>query len=263
MDLGMKNQLALVTGSTSGHGKEMAKILLQEGAKVVINSYSDEELESVRGELNTIGEAYFIKCDITDNKDVTKMMDAVYEIGELDMLVNNVGVWRDDDFWDITDELWDYMFQMNFYGAVRTMRYAIPRMIKRNYGRVLNVSSEVGFRPSGAQVHYGVCKTALISLSSGVARACQGTNVLVNTSIPGPMWTPTEKKWQEDVVAKLDVDFDEYIDQYMKVTEPTSLVQRYLQPEEVARVGAFYLSPFMTATTGAAIRADGGIIHHI
>jgi len=265
MDLAIKGHLALITGSTSGHGKALAKILLEEGARVVVNSFSDEELDQVRDEMSALGEVFFIRADVTKNDEVTHMMDEIYKIGELDILVNNVGYWRDDDFWDITDELWDRMFQLNFYGTVRTMRYALPKMLKRNYGRIVNVASEIAFKPSGAQAHYSVCKTAVVSLTRAAAQTCRGkdVNVRINSVLPGGMLTPTEINWHKEVVAQKGVDYDEYVDNFIVTAEPTTLVQRYLQPEEVARVVAFYLSPLTTPTMGTAIIADGGMIHHI
>lgn len=263
MDLQIKNQLALVTGSTSGHGKEVAKVLLQEGARVVINSFSQEEVDSVRDEMSALGDAHFIVADLTKTDEVNRMMDEVYKLGDLDILVNNVGYWQDDDFENIDDALWDRMMQLNFMSGIRTMRYAVPRMVKRNYGRIVNVSSEIASKPSGTQVHYSVCKAAVVAATHGVAQVCRNTNVRVNSIQPGPMWTPTEIEWQKNAAKEAGKELDEYVAWFLETGEPGYLLGRYLQPEEVAVMTAFYCSPIMTATQGAAIRADGGMIHHI
>ncbi|MBQ9062047.1 MAG: SDR family oxidoreductase [Eubacterium sp.] len=263
MDLKMKGQLALVTGSTSGHGKEVAKVLLEEGARVVINSFSQEELDSVKEELSALGEAYFIKADVTKDEEVTHLMDEVYKLGDLDILVNNVGYWQDDDFWDIDDALWDKMLQLNFMGGIRTMRYALPKMLESNYGRIVNVASEIASKPGATQVHYSVCKAAVVAATHGVAQWCRGKNVLVNSIQPGPMWTPTEIRWQENAAAENGRTLEEHVQHFLEHDEPQYVLQRYLMPEEVAKVTAFYCSPVMTTTQGAAVRADGSMIHHI
>lgn len=263
MDLQIKGQLALVTGSTSGHGKEVAKILLREGARVVINSFSEEEINKVKDEMSALGDAYFIVGDLTKDDEVTKMMDEVYKLGELDILVNNVGYWQDDDFEKIDDALWDKMLQINFMSGIRTMRYAVPRMVKRDYGRIVNVSSEIASKPSGTQVHYSVCKAAVLAATHGIAQVCRNTNVRVNSIQPGPMWTPTEIEWQKNAAKEKGMDLDAYIQDFLENGEPQYLLGRYLMPEEVAVMTAFYCSPIMVAAQGAAIRADGAMIHHI
>ena len=183
MDLKLKGQRALVTGSTSGIGKGMATKLLQEGVTVYINSFSQQELDDVREELLAVGDARFVKCDVTSTESVTQMMEQIYAEGPLDIIVNNVGWWRDCPFEEITDADWQRMFDLNFFGAVRTLRYVFPRMKERGYGRVLNVASEVAFKPSPDCVHYCAAKTAVVSLSRGLAEATRKTNVTVNSLV--------------------------------------------------------------------------------
>ena len=260
MDLQINGQLALVTGSTSGIGKGIATVLLKEGARVVINDYAEDRFDSVRDELTSYGDAYFIKCDVTSTKDVENMFEKISEIGELDIVVNNVGWWTEREFVDITDEEWAQMLDINFYGAVRVCRACLPAMLKRNYGRIINISSEVAYKPQNNMLHYSVAKTALLALSRGLAQIAKGTNVTVNSLLPGPVWTPGEAAYQTRMAEQLGKDLDKYISDFFEEFEPTSIQQRFLNIEEIANAVAFYASPLASAATGASIRIDGGIV---
>ena len=263
MDLQLKGQLALVTGSTSGIGKGIATALLKEGARVVINSFSQEEIDSVRDELSAIGDAYFMIADVTHTDSVNKMMEEIYQIGELDIIVNNVGFWQACEFESITDEGWQRMMDLNFYGAVRTLRYCFPRMIKRNYGRIINISSEVAMKPLPDFIHYSVAKTAVVGLSRGLAEAARGKNVTVNSLLPGPTWTPGERESQTKLAKEAGKTVKQQVADFFKEEEPSSLAERFLDIEEIAHAVTFYCSPLASAATGVSIRIDGGIIRHI
>jgi len=263
MDLKLKGNLALVTGSTSGIGKGIASSLLKEGARVVINSFSQAEIDSVRDEMSALGEVYFMVADITDTASVNKMIDDIYKIGELDIVVNNVGFWQGKDFWDFTDKDWQKMMDLNFYGAVRTLRACLPRMIKRNYGRIINIASEVAMKPLPDMIPYSVAKTAVVSLSRGLAEVTRGKNITVNSVLPGPTWTPGEEASQKILAEDAGKTIDQQVVDFFKECEPTSLVGRFLKIEEVASAVTFYCSPVASAATGVAILIDGGIIRHI
>jgi len=260
MDLQLKGQLALVTGSTSGIGKGIATELLKEGARVVINDFAEDRFEPVREEMMSYGEAYFIKADVTKTSEVESMIEQIYELGELDIVVNNVGWWDEREFIDITDEDWAKMMDVNFYGAVRVCRACLPAMMKRNYGRIINISSEVAYKPSPNMLHYAVAKTAVVSLSRGLAQIAKESGVCVNSLLPGPVWTPGEAAYQIKTAEKLGKDLDEYISEFFEEYEPTSIQRRFLQVEEIARAVAFYASPLASGATGASIRIDGGIV---
>lgn len=263
MDLKLKGQRALVTGSTSGIGKGMATKLLQEGVTVYINSFSQQELDDVREELLAVGDARFVKCDVTSTESVTQMMEQIYAEGPLDIIVNNVGWWRDCPFEEITDADWQRMFDLNFFGAVRTLRYVFPRMKERGYGRVLNVASEVAFKPSPDCVHYCAAKTAVVSLSRGLAEATRKTNVTVNSLVYGPCWTPGEAAHISRNAEEAGVSLDAYLEAFFHENEPTSILGRYLQVEELTNTVLYYCSPLSSAVNGTAIRIDGGIIRCI
>ena len=263
MDLKLSGQLALVTGSTSGIGKAIAASLLKEGARVIVNSYRQESLDKVREEMSALGEAYFVKGDVANTESVNKMMDEVYKYGELDILVNNVGFWEGCAFEDISDEAWLRMFDLNFFCAVRTLRYCFPRMLKRKKGKIINISSEVAFKPFYGMIHYDTAKTALISLSRGLAEQTRGTDVTVNSLLPGPTWTDGEAIFQEEAARIANEDLDTHIAKFFKENEPASIAQRFLLPEEIAFIVTCYCSPLASAPNGASIRADGGIIRFL
>ena len=263
MDLKLKGQRALVTGSTAGIGKALAEKLLAEGVTVYINGSRPERYEAVKEELTAIGDARFAYGDITSTESVNAMMDKIYAEGPLDILVNNVGWWEDRPFEEITDELWQKAFDLNFFGAVRTLRYALPRMLERGYGRVLNVSSEVALKPSAGCIHYCSAKTAVLGLSRGLAEATRKTNVTVNSLVYGPCWTPGEAAFITKNAEDAGIPLDEYLDAFFKENEPTSIAGRYLLPEELANTALYYCSPLAGAVNGTSIRIDGGIVRHI
>ncbi len=263
MNLKMEGQLALVTGSTSGIGKGIAKALLKEGVRVVINSFSQEEIDSVRDELSALGVLDFMVADVTNTDSINNMMDEIYKIGELDIIVNNVGYWQPCEFENITDDDWKRMMDLNFYGAVRTLRACFPKMIKRNYGRIVNISSEVAMKPLPDFIHYSVAKTAVVALSRGLAEAARGKNVTVNSLLPGPTWTPGEQASQTKLAKESGKTVEEQVAEFFREEEPSSLAERFLDIEEIANAVTFYCSPLASAATGGSIRIDGGIIRHI
>lgn len=263
MDLQLNGQLALVTGSTSGIGKGIATALLKEGVRVVVNSFSQDEIDGVRDELSAVGDAYFMVADVTSTDSVNRMMDEIYKINELDIIVNNVGFWQACKFEDISDSAWKQMLDLNFYGAVRTLRICFPRMLKRNYGRIINIASEVAMKPIPDMIHYSVAKTAIVSLSRGLAEDARGKNVTVNSILPGPTWTPGEKASQVELAKEAGKSVEQQVKDFFRECEPSSLVERFLNIDEVARTVTFYCSPLASAATGGSIHIDGGIIRHI
>lgn len=263
MDLGLKGQRALVTGSTSGIGKEVARKLLLEGAVVYVNGASEERLAAARSELSALGRAKFIRCDVTSTDCVTRMMEEIYAAGPLDVIINNAGRWSDCPFAQITDEAWREMFEINFFSVTRTLRYCLPRMLARGYGRVLNVASEVAFKPSPGCVHYSAAKTAVVSLSRGLAESTRNTGVTVNSLVLGPCWTPGEAAFINEAAEEAGVPLDAYLEGFFRENEPTSIAGRYLKMEELANTILYYCSPLASAVNGTAIRIDGGIIRCI
>lgn len=263
MELNLKNKLVLVTGSTAGIGKATAISFLNEGAKVIVNGRSQENVSAAVKELSAFGTVYGIKANVADKEGCDELIRQVNEIGNLDVLVNNTGVFTVKPFADVTDEEWLEYYQINVMSAVRLSRAFLPEMIKRNAGRIINIASEAGIKPYPELVPYGVSKTALITLSRGLAEVAKGTNVTVNSVLPGPTWTEGFGTFITDLAKENNKSLDTFIEEYFRNDQPSSLIQRYATVEEVADTIVFLASDKASAINGAAQRVEGGIIQSI
>lgn len=263
MDLKLKDKLVLVTGSTGGIGKGAVKSFLQEGAKVIINGRTEKGVQAVVEELASLGTVYGIAADVSKAEDCERLVEKVNEIGQLDVLVNNTGVFEVKPFVEVTDAEWLDYYQINVLSAVRLARAFLPGMMERNFGRIINLASEAGIKPYPELVPYGVSKTALITLSRGLAETAKGTKVTVNSVLPGPTWTEGFSQFITDLADEKGQDLDTFIAEYFKHDQPTSLIQRYATVEEVADTIVFLASENASAINGAAQRVEGGIIQAI
>lgn len=263
MDLKLHNKTALITGSTAGIGYAAAEILAFEGAQVIVNGRKKEDVDCVIAEL--------IKK--TGNKSITGVAanfskkDEVYslieEIEDLDILINNVGIFGEVDFMDITDEQWFEIFEVNVMSGVILSRHYFPKMLKKNDGRIIFISSESAINIPTEMMHYGFSKTAQLSISRGLARLSKGTGVTVNCILPGP----TKSRGVENIlnlqIDKTGKSKEEIEKDFFEHARPTSLIQRFSDPEEVANLIAYVASPLSSATNGAALRVDGGVVNSI
>lgn len=263
MDLRLKGKLALVTGSTAGIGKGVVKCLLQEGATVFVNGRSVESTARAAQELSAFGTCLPAPGDISTAEGAQAVLDAVDAAGELDILVGNLGTYKGTAYADITDEEWEWMLNINLLTQVRMTRHFLPKMLKRNAGRIVLVASECGVKPLTDMVHYSVTKTAVIGLGRALAETTKGTKVAVNTVLPGLTWTENTAIYQTDRAKREGKDLDTAIREYFVSYEPTQLLQRITTVEEVASTITYYCSEVAAATNGATIRAEGGIIRSI
>lgn len=263
MDLKMKGKLALITGSSAGIGKGIAKCLLQEGAIVVINGRNEVALSQAAKELSVYGTCHMAVGDLTTAEGSQAVMDAVDRLGGLDILVGNMGTYKGTPFAEISDEEWDWMMNVNLYSQVRMCRHFLPKMLARNSGRIVLIASECGVKPLTDMVHYSVSKTAVIGLARALAETTKGTNVAVNSLLPGLTWTENTSVYQTDRAKREGKDLDQTIKEYFVTYEPTQLLQRITTVEEIASTVAYYCSEVSAATNGATIRAEGGIIRSI
>lgn len=263
MDLKLKGKLALVTGSSSGIGKGIAKSLLCEGAIVFINGRRSDVLNEVVEELSLYGSCYAALGDISTPEGAKMVIDTVNAKGELDVLVNNMGTYKGTAFADITDAEWQYMLNVNLLSAVRMCRHFLPKMLLRNQGRIVMIASECGIKPLIDMVHYSVSKTAMIGLGRSLAELTKGTKVGVNTVLPGLTWTENTAKYQTDRAKREGKTLEEAVKEYFVTYEPTSLLQRITTVEEIAATVTYLCSELSAATNGAAIRAEGGLIRSI
>ncbi|MHC2069559.1 SDR family NAD(P)-dependent oxidoreductase [Bremerella sp. T1] len=255
MDLQLANKNALITGSTKGIGYAIAQVLANEGANVIVNGRSEQ---STADAAKAIGNgARGIAADLSTAAGCDKLLQ---EAGQVDILINNAGIFEPKPFVEIPDEDWERFYQINVMSGVRLTRSVLPGMLERNWGRILFVSSESGVQIPSEMVHYGMTKAANISLVNGVARLTKGTHVTVNAILPGP----TASEGVSDFVGNLAEDAnqskEEFEKEFFQTARPTSLIQRFAEVEEVANTTAYYCSPLSSATNGAAIRVDGGVI---
>ena len=263
MDLLLKEKLALVSGSTAGIGLAIAEGLAREGATVIVNGrskprvanaietirqkYPGSKLEGFAGDLSTAEGFELLKSGYPD----------------LDILVNNLGIFNPQPFEEISDQEWRKFFEVNVLSGVRLSRYYLPRMKNKNWGRIVFISSESAIQVPLEMIHYGCTKTAQLAISRGLAESTVGTGVTVNAVLPGP----TASEGVSDFVAKLAEETKQSAAEFEKVffekVRPTSLLKRFATTEEVANMVVYICSPLASATNGASLRVDGGVVRTI
>ncbi|MEH6659084.1 SDR family oxidoreductase [Leeuwenhoekiella marinoflava] len=263
MDLQLKGKSALVTGSTAGIGKAIAKGLAKEGAAVIINGRKADDIARVIEELKKETGNDAITGIVADFAQKDHIDHLLKEIPEVDILVNNVGIFNQVDFENITDDQWFEMFEVNVMSGVRLARHYFPMMLKKNEGRIIFISSESALNIPTEMVHYGFSKTAQLSISRGLALLSKGTNVTVNSVLPGPTMSRANEKGLKEQAEENDTSLDVVIEEFFKERRPTSLIQRFAETEEVANMVVYVASPLSSATNGAALRVDGGVANYI
>ncbi|WP_116106053.1 SDR family NAD(P)-dependent oxidoreductase [Lewinella sp. IMCC34191] len=263
MDLQLSGKTALVTGSTAGIGYAIANLLAREGAEVIVNGRKQADVNEVATQLSheTGNEQVRgIAADFSKTEDVDRLLQ---ELPDVDILVNNVGIFGEVPFAEITDEQWLQTFDVNVMSGVRLARHYFPRMLKKNEGRIIFISSESGENIPTEMIHYGVSKTAQLALSRGLARLTKGTNVTVNSVLPGPTMSRANEASLKEQAEKKDKSLDQVKADFIDEKRPTSLIHRWAEPEEVANMVAYVASPLSSATNGAALRVDGGVVNFI
>ncbi len=263
MDLQLKEQIALVTGSTAGIGYAIAYALAAEGAQVTINGRSTSGVNAAVKRLKAAlpdAQIHGIAADASDANGCQTLIDA---LGNVDILVNNLGIFDPKAFESIPDADWTRFFETNVMSGVRLSRAFLPGMKSRNRGRIVFISSESGICPPAEMVHYGMTKSAQLSVSRALAETCAGTAVTVNSVLPGPTLTEGAKDFFDKLAAQQGVSFDEAAAAFFANARPTSLLRRFIQPEEVASMVAYVCSPKSAATNGAALRVDGGVVRSL
>jgi NAD(P)-dependent dehydrogenase (short-subunit alcohol dehydrogenase family) len=263
MDLQLQGKHALVTGSTGGIGLAIAAALAKEGALVTINGRTKERVDEAKGSIGSQvsgADVRGIAADLSTADGVTQLLKALPEV---DILVNNLGIYGATPFLEIADAEWLRFFETNVMSGVRLSRAYFGEMLKRNWGRIIFISSESGVNIPSEMIHYGMTKTAQLAIARGMAELTAGTDVTVNSILVGP--TRSEgvadfiagvAKQQGKTAADIERDFFQNV-------RPSSLLKRFEEPEEIAAVVAFICSPIARATNGAALRADGGVVKSI
>lgn len=263
MDLRIEGKLALVTGSTSGIGKAIAVKLLQEGANVIINGRSQESIDRLLEELYPIGKVYGIAANLATAGGAERLVNAAKGIGDVDILINNVGFFEFKPFFEIGDDEWSKLFALNVMSGVWLTRALMPRMLERNWGRIVFVASEAGVKPNPEMIHYSVTKTTQIALARGLAEMTKGTGVTVNSALVAPTWTEGVKVFLDKIARSSGTTVEKMRTDYFEADGVNSLLQRFATPDEIADLIVFLCSKNASAINGAAQRVDGGIIRSI
>ncbi|GAB3294554.1 SDR family oxidoreductase [Epidermidibacterium keratini] len=262
MQIDLTAKTALVTGSTQGIGRAIAATLADAGARVAINGRRPESVTTTIDELRAESDARDL---IAAPGDVTTQQgadDVLAACGTVDVLVNNLGIFGATPAMEIDDDQWRRYFEVNVLSAVRLLRATLPGMIERGWGRVLNIASDSAIVIPAEMIQYGTSKTALLAVSRGFAKEAAGTGVTVNSVIAGPTHTGGVEDFVYQLVDK-SLPWDEAQREFMKQHRPQSLLQRLIEPEEIANMVAYLASPLASATTGAAVRVDGGYVDSI
>ena len=265
----LEGKVCIVTGSTAGIGKAIAKKFLEEGATVFVNGRSETKVTQTVQEFIELGlpKAIPAPADVSTRDGCDLLISAVQDVTpKVDVLVNNVGVFDAGDFFEYTDEEWQRYFEINVMSAVRLSRYYLKQMLASNQGRVLIVSSETAFRPIPDTIPYSMTKAAQLNLARGLAELTKGTDVTVNSLIVGPTATEgVQGPFLDSLIKQAggNISKDEVTKSYFRTREPTSLIQRFLKVEELANVAMFLASGLSSDINGCAQKVDGGIIRHI
>ncbi len=263
MKIDLTGKTAIVTGSTGGIGEGCAVGLAATGAHVVINGRKPDMVEAKLAALREkMPEARFsgIAADLGTAEGCEALVAA---LPAPDILVNNVGIYDAKPFFEITDEEWQHFFDVNVMSGIRLSRAYMADMMKRNWGRVVFLSSESGINIPDDMMHYGFTKTAVLSLSRGLAKMARGTNVTVNAVLPGPTLSAGVEAMLADAAAKSGKTIEQVGLEFVQAKRPTSIIQRVASVEEVANIVVYACSMQASATTGAALRVDGGIVESI
>ncbi|MBM3393910.1 MAG: SDR family oxidoreductase [Betaproteobacteria bacterium] len=263
MDLKIKNRRALVTGSTSGIGYAIAKGLAQEGAMVTITGRTQARVDAALASLRATVPHAQVRGIAADNATSAGAQATFNTLPEVDILVNNLGIYERKPFFEIPDEDWQRLFDVNVMSGVRFSRHYAPAMVKQGWGRILFISSESGLNIPREMIHYGMSKTAQLSIARGLAIELTGTGVTVNAVLPGPTRTENtdhlraqRAKSAGKTVAEIEADV-------FVTFRPTSITRRIADADEVANLAVYLCGAGASATTGAALRVDGGIVNQI
>ncbi|MDR4315369.1 short-chain dehydrogenase/reductase [Niallia circulans] len=260
MQLDLKNKTALVTGSSRGIGKGIAIELAKEGVNVLINGRNYEEVEQTVNEIKLEFPDTFPQNATADIVDIQQREALFKKHPQIDILVNNTGIYEKMKYEDVNDEVWEKYIHTNVLAANGLSKFYLPRMIKNNFGRIIFIASEEAVMPSGQMPQYCMTKTMLLSLSKSLSKLTIGKEVTVNTIMPGPTLSENVHQIIEGMYPNEDMTFSEKEKKFMTTNLPQSEIQRFIRPAEIGRLAAFICSPYASAFKGSPIRMDGGMV---
>lgn len=260
MEIALNNKTALVTGSTKGIGKAIALELAKEGVNVLINGRNNEDVEEIVKEIKTAYPATTPLNAAADIVDIQQREALLEKFPDVDILINNMGIYEIMQYEEITDDIWDKYFRTNVLAANGLSKYYLPKMLENNDGRIIFIASEEAVMPSGLMPQYGMTKSMLLSLSKSLSILTKGSEVTINTIMPGPTLSENVQQIIEGLYTDEDTTFAEKEEHFMINNQPQSDIQRFIRPIEIGRLAVFLCSPYASAFKGSPIRMDGGII---
>lgn len=263
MDLQLKNKIAFISGSTAGIGFAIAQRFLQEGARVIINGRTKQSVDKAVEALKSLVAAAEVSGLAADFSKVDEVNKLISSLPEVDILINNAGIFEPKAFEQIADEDWFNFFEVNVMSGIRLSRHYFPKMLANNWGRIIFISSESAVFIPSEMIHYGMTKTAQLAVCRGLAELTKGTNVTVNSILPGPTKSKGVGGFLEDLSKSSGKPVSEVEEDFFKNMRPSSLLQRFASVEEIAYTTVYFSSPLASATNGASIRVEGGLIRSI
>jgi NAD(P)-dependent dehydrogenase (short-subunit alcohol dehydrogenase family) len=263
MDLQLDGKRALVSGSTAGIGYAIAQALAKEGAQVIVNGRTQKRVDAAIQKLNGArlqGKVEGFAADLGTSDGVSQI---IAEYPDVEILVNNLGIFEPKPFEQIPDADWFRFFEVNVLSGVRLSRHYLPRMKEHGWGRIVFISSESALQIPKEMIHYGMTKTAQLAIARGLAETTAGTNVTVNTVLPGPTESEGAAAFVEQMAAERKVSRKAVEKEFFRTARPSSLLKRFASVDEVAAMVVYVCSPVSSATNGAALRVDGGVVQSI
>ena len=263
MDLGLKGKIAVVTGSTAGIGFAIANTLAIEGARVIVNGRTQARVDSAVEKIRQETSKADVRGVAGDLGSAEGVQVFTKQVSEADILINNLGIFEPKPFAKIPDADWLRFFEVNVMSGVRLSRHYLPGMLRKNWGRIIFISSESGQQIPAEMVHYGMTKTAQIAVARGIAETVAGTGITANSVLVGPTASEGVGTFVADLAKQQGISSAEFEKRFFENVRPSSLLKRFETPEEVAAVVAFVASTQSATINGAAVRADGGVVRSI
>lgn len=263
MNYGLAKKTALVTGSTAGIGFATAKQLAAEGAIVYINGRTQQRIDEAINQIRKDHPDADLRSAVADFADVKQIDALVASIPQVDILINNVAIFQPKPFTEIPDEDWFRFFDINVMSGVRLARSYFPKMLQKNWGRIIFISSESAVNIPEEMIHYGMTKTAQLAISRGLAELTKGTNVTVNSVLPGPTNSEGVGGFVEELAKGQNKTREQVEKEFFQTARPTNILQRFSNTEEIANMIVYVASELSSATNGAALKVDGGTARYI
>jgi NAD(P)-dependent dehydrogenase (short-subunit alcohol dehydrogenase family) len=263
MKIDLSGKAALVTGSTAGIGNAIAKGLAATGASVVVNGRNQAKVDAAAAAIVKAVPGAKVRGIAADVSTAAGCKALLAALPEVDILINNAGIFEPKNFFEIPDEDWSRFFEVNVLSGVRLSRGYMQGMLKRNWGRIVFISSESALNIPKEMIHYGMTKTAQLAIARGLAELTRGTAVTVNSVLPGPTMSEGVETFVKEVAKHNNQPVEEAAANFVKQHRPTSLLQRFASVDEIANMVVYIASKEASATNGAALRAEGGIVQTI